>query len=194
MPPSRMPDDSLVALFVRPLNRAGIPYLVTGGVATIVYGEPRFTRDVDLILHVRPADAAALIAAWDAAAFYLPLREVVEREAARTAHGHFNIIHVATGLRADCYVAGDDPLHTWALAHPRVERVGDDAVRLAPIEYVIVRKLEYFRDGASDRHLSDIAAMVRISENLIDRDTLDSLVRQRRLEGEWRRAVRHDLP
>ena len=40
-------EPRLIALFVRPLNECGISYLVTGGVASIVYGEPRFTRDID---------------------------------------------------------------------------------------------------------------------------------------------------
>jgi hypothetical protein len=40
--PVQVPD--LIDLFVRPLDAVGIPYTVTGGVASVVYGEPRFTR------------------------------------------------------------------------------------------------------------------------------------------------------
>ena len=39
-----MTDPSLISLFVRPLNQLGIPYMVTGGVASVVYGELRFTE------------------------------------------------------------------------------------------------------------------------------------------------------
>ena len=42
-----MSDPSLIALFVRPLLRLRIPNLITGGVASGIYGEPRFTRDID---------------------------------------------------------------------------------------------------------------------------------------------------
>lgn len=48
-----MTDASLISLFVRPLNRLRIPYLVTGGVASVVYGEPRLTRDIDLVIQLR---------------------------------------------------------------------------------------------------------------------------------------------
>jgi hypothetical protein len=40
---------SLVGLFVAPLNRSGIEYMVTGGLASVVYGHPRLTLDVDLV-------------------------------------------------------------------------------------------------------------------------------------------------
>jgi hypothetical protein len=38
-----MPEVELFLLFVRPLQRAGIRYIVTGSVAAIFYGEPRLT-------------------------------------------------------------------------------------------------------------------------------------------------------
>lgn len=34
-----------------------MPYMVTGAVATAVYGEPRLTRDIDLVIALRSADA-----------------------------------------------------------------------------------------------------------------------------------------
>jgi hypothetical protein len=43
-------EPGLITLFVAPLHRAGIPYVVTGGVASVIYGEPRLTRDIDLVL------------------------------------------------------------------------------------------------------------------------------------------------
>jgi hypothetical protein len=38
----QVPD--LVELFVRPLERFGLPYMVTGGVATVLYGEALMSR------------------------------------------------------------------------------------------------------------------------------------------------------
>ncbi len=53
---SSMPEPELFLLFVRPLNRAGIRYVVTGSVAAIFYGEPRLTHDVDFVVFLRHAD------------------------------------------------------------------------------------------------------------------------------------------
>jgi hypothetical protein len=73
-----MTDPSLIALFVRPLNQLRIPYLITGGVASVIYGEPRFTRDIDLVLQLQPRDARRFHQAWPAADFYVPPVEVLE--------------------------------------------------------------------------------------------------------------------
>ena len=50
----------LVELFVLPLERAGIPYVGTGSLAAMAYGEPRLTNDIDLILDLRPDAVASL--------------------------------------------------------------------------------------------------------------------------------------
>ena len=56
---------------------------------------------------------------------------------------------------------------------------------VAPIEYVILRKLEYYRMAASDRHLVDIAAMRRISGATIDHRALGEWIERLGLEREW---------
>lgn len=189
-----MQEDSpgLIVLFVRPLNALGVPYLVTGGLASIVYGEPRLTRDIDLIIQLRGADAARIPGAWPAESFYVPPLEVLEEESRRARHGHFNILHHQTGLRADIYVAGDDEFAHWAMERPRVERVGPDLIRLAPIEYVIVMKLYYFKQGGSARHLEDIEGMLRVQGATVDVSSLEAWAERLGLDEEWKR-VSHGL-
>jgi len=59
---------------------------------------------------------------------------------------------------------------------------------LAPPEYVIVRKLEYFRDGGSDKHLRDIRGMLNISNEQIDRAALDEWIKLQGVEQEWKKV------
>ena len=56
---------------------------------------------------------------------------------------------------------------------------------MAPPEYVITRKLEFYREGGSAKHLRDIRSMLAISSELIDRVTLEDWVRRRGLQVEW---------
>lgn len=60
---------------------------------------------------------------------------------------------------------------------------------VAPPEYVIVRKPEYFRAGGSEKHLRDIRAMLAVSSELRDRLALKTWLRRRGLENEWRRIL-----
>ena len=75
-----MNDPSLISLFVRPLNLLRIPYMVTGGVASVVYGEPRFTRDIDLVIRLQARDSTRFTSAWSATDFYVPPVEVIQEE------------------------------------------------------------------------------------------------------------------
>ena len=164
-----MTEPDLIGLFVAPLESLGLDYMITGGVASVVYGEPRFTRDVDLILALREADAGGFLDAFSPDDFYRPPLEALTEEIRRPRHGHFNIIHRDTALRADVYLPGDDPLHAWAFERRvRIPLEDDAAIWLAPPEYVLVRKLQYYEESGSDRHLRDISAMLEISGEKID--------------------------
>jgi hypothetical protein len=162
--------------------------MVTGGVASVVYGEPRFTRDIDLVVALHPRDALRFGATWPAADFYVPPVEVIEEESRRPAHRHFNVSHHETTMRADVYLPGDDPLNAWALAHTVMRQVDGDEVTMAPIEAVILSKLRYFKTGKSDRHLRDIHRMLAVSGDLVNHSELDRWVSRLGIEHAWQAA------
>ncbi len=183
-----MPEPELFLLFVRPLNRAGIRYIVSGSVAAIFYGEPRLTHDVDFVLFLSDSDIRRLVEVFPAADFYLPRVETIAAEARREQRGHFNIIHLGTGFKADCYLTGRDELHAWAFRLKRPVQFEGETLMLAPPEYVIVRKLEYYREGGSDKHLRDIRSMLAVSRRQLDRPSLEEWIERRGLLTEWRLA------
>lgn len=177
--------DDLFALFTARLDAAGIESMVTGSVAAMVYGEPRLTNGIDLIVVLDVAAVAALVAAFPLDEFYCAPAEVIRVEVLRGHRGHFNIIHHATGFKADVYIAGRDPLHRWALQHTQTLALGDTTLRVAPPEYVIVRKLEYFREGHSAKHVGDIQRMLEHLGTRLDGARLDEMIAQRGLSPTW---------
>ena len=143
-----MPEDSdLFLIFIRPLNRLGVAYMVTGSAASMAYGVPRVTLDIDMVLELTTAQTGLLSNAFPPEAFYCPPREVIGIETERPSCGHFNVIHMEMGFKADFYPMGADPLHRWGMARRRRVEMFSEPVMLAPPEYVIVRKLEYFKEG-----------------------------------------------
>jgi hypothetical protein len=181
-----MPEANLFLMFTQRLNALGVPYMVSGSVAVIIYGEPRLTHDVDLIVVLDWERIARLIEAFTPAEFYCPPIEVIAVEAAREQRGHFNIIHQETGFKADVYLSGRDPLHGWGLARARRLEVEGQVVMVAPPEYVIVRKLEYYREGGSEKHLRDIRSMLDTSPDAIDITELEMQISARGLQDVWR--------
>ena len=183
-----MPEPDLIELFARPLNALGLRYFISGSVAAMLYGEPRVTHDIDFVVFLRAEDALQLAGVFPNPAFYVPPMEVLNSEMDRDQRGHFNILHMASGLKADFYLAKRDELHAWAFRHLRRYSIGEVAVALAPPEYVILRKLEYFREGGSEKHLRDIRAMLAISGGQLDRPALDDWIARRGLGTQWQRV------
>jgi hypothetical protein len=155
-----MPAPSPLAPFILPLERLALPYCITGSVAASVYGEPRLTADIDVVLLLKLENIAALRIAFADTAYYVPPDETLRLELARSSRGMFNLIHHASQFKADVYLAASDPLQAWALKHRRRISLEGDGAWIAPPEYVIVRKLEYLREGGSDKHVRDIRFML----------------------------------
>lgn len=183
-----MPEPDLIELFAQPLNLAGIRYLISGSVAAMLYGEPRLTHDIDLVIFLRTDDAHRLAAIFPAPQFYVPPASVILQEVARESRGNFNIIHADSGLKADFYTAGREDLHAYAFRNARKYAADETTISLAPPEYVIVRKLEYYREGGSEKHLRDIRAMLAVSGELLDRAALQEWIGRLNLNAEWARC------
>lgn len=115
-----------------------------------------------------------------------PPAEVIAVELARNLRAHFNLIHFDSGYKADFYPAGGDPLHRWAMSRRRRLPHGASQIQVAPPEYVILRKLEYFREGGSSKHRTDIQTMLAVSGREIDHAALDEWVGRLGLESVWR--------
>ncbi len=181
-----MPDPDLLTLFVRPLEQLGIRYMVSGSVAAMLFGEPRMTHDVALVAFLDEEAIAGLGTAFTPPEFYLPPHEIMMLEARRESRGRFNVIHVPSGLKADVYPANRDPLHAWAIARTLRIPVDPLTVSVAPPEYVILRKLEYYREGGSEKHVRDIRAMLALSLVPLDRAALDDWLGRLGLQAPWR--------
>jgi hypothetical protein len=183
-----MPEPDLIELFVRPLESLQFRYVISGSVAAMLYGEPRLTNDIDFVVFLRSTDISRLRDAYPSPDFYLPPENIILTEVTRRDKGQFNVVHPASGLKADFYTTGRDELDAWAFRNMREYPFEKIVVRLAPPEYVILRKLEYYREGGSEKHLRDIRAMLAVSGEMINHAQLNDWIEQRHLQAEWQKA------
>ena len=173
-------------IFPERLEQAEIPYMATGSVASVVYGEPRMTYDIDLVVRLHEKSTAQLSGVFGTDEFYLPPIEVIRQEANRETRGHFNIINFKTGAKADIYLIGNDPLHLWAFKYRRQYELSGIKLWVAPLVYVIIRKLQFYEEGGSEKHIRDIKSMLRILGEEIDGETLKDKLEEHRLTEVWR--------
>jgi hypothetical protein len=188
-----MPETvELIDLFVLPLAESSVPYMVTGSVASIVFGEMRFTRDIDVVLFVQRLQLAKVIGAFPENAYYCPPLEAIH-DSMDAGRGMFNVLHPASGLKADFFVADGDELYSWAFAHRRIVQGFSRPLFFAPPEYVILSKLRFFADGHSDKHIRDIEGMLAVLGKNLDRAFLENTIAKRGLEDTWK-LVNQTLP
>ncbi len=181
-----MAQSNVISVFAEPLERLGVPYMIVGAVGAMAYGEMRFTMDIDVVVELRAEDSRKVIDAFSATEFYVPPLDVIIVESARRERGHFNLIHFATGLKADVYLVANDALNKLAMRNRRRLAVGGQKLWFSPPEHIILRKLEFHREGGSEKHLRDIYAMLRLSE--IDRDFVEHHVARLGLGESWAAA------
>lgn len=182
-----MAEDMFAAFaeVTRKLESAGIPYMVVGSVAAMLYGEPRLTKDIDLVIDLLPGSAQRLVELFSPDEFYCPPVEAVSAELAE--RGQFNLIHRAIGVKIDLIIRKDTEHARTEFARRRKEPLWEDCdAFMASPEDVIIKKLEYFREGGSEKHLRDIRGILVQCE--LDSSYLQHWVAQLHLEREWARV------
>ena len=181
-----MPEDNPLAIFAPGLNALGMPWMAVGSIASSAYGERRSTLDVDVVAVVGKQHAARFLSVFLETDFYCPPAEVIEIESARPEHGHFNLIHHHSIYKADIYIATGSEFERWAFKNRRSLAAGETPVWLAPPEFVILHKLEFFREGGGEKHLRDIRGMLAVTE--MDLSLLEKEIAARNLTDVWRKC------
>lgn len=174
--------ESFLRRVVAILDETGVPYMLTGSLASAYYGEPRATRDIDVVIAVSEEEIDALVRRLDAEGFY------VSPEAAREAlrrRSQFNAIDPESGWKVDWIVRRDRPFSRREFERRRkVEALGLELPMVTP-EDLIVAKLEWAGMGGSEIHLRDaLAILVQRGEEL-DRGHIERWVRDLELGERW---------
>jgi hypothetical protein len=161
-----MTQAELIRHLVEVLETLAAEYMIGGSQASMYYGEPRLTRDVDVVVALGLDELPALLRGFPRDQFYVD--EGAAREAVATS-GQFNIIHPGSGLKIDVYVNPDTEYDRARLARrQRLPLVpGVDAYFARP-EDIVLYKLLYYRQVESGMHLRDIIGILRVSGPELD--------------------------
>lgn len=175
-----MTQDEVARQVLVEVERLGIPYLVVGSYASNVWGHPRATHDLDLVVELSEEHAAKLASALGSD-YYVD--EEGAREAARL-RDMFNIIHIPTGTKVDFWVRPDTDYERARWNRRVALRIWDRPIPIATAEDTILAKLVWYRKGGEVSNLQqrDAQGVWEVQAERLDRAYLDRWARELDIE------------
>lgn len=151
------------------LESGGIPYMITGSVASGHYGHPRMTRDIDIVVEVTPADAPRLasVLGEEFGADADLIRAAIVRQQL------FNLIHREAIVKVDFVVRKNTEYRREEFRRRRMVEVDGQRLWMVTPEDLILSKLVWAKDSRSDMQMRDIRAMLALQRASLDRPHLD---------------------
>jgi hypothetical protein len=169
------------------LDRTGIAYMLSGSFASAYYGTPRSTQDIDVVIAATPQQLRAFIQSLPGDKYYADL------DAALDAHKRqslFNVIDLATGWKIDLIIRKSRAFSQEEFSRRQLMKSKDAAFFVASAEDVVISKLEWSKLAQSQRQIEDVAAILRVRGELLDRPYLEKWIRELALTQEWNDAQR----
>ena len=156
------PDTQFLARVVKLLDQAGISYMVVGSTVSNIYGHPRTTNDVDLIIAGSAEQIERLIQSLGE--IYTNVRSGKQAVAERM----FNLIDFATGMKADLIPLTNDAYQQAEFARRTLADINGIEAWVMTAEDAVLSKLQWCKIGESERQYRDAFNIVATQAGTLD--------------------------
>ncbi len=182
-----MSTHDLVGRLVRALGQAGIPYMFTGSFASSFHGTPRASNDFDLVMAPTAEQLRKLKAMLPESEFYFDLDDALD---ALKRIRQFNIIDLGSGWKIDFIIRKLRPFSLNEFSRRFEIHFEGLPIFMASAEDVILSKLEWAKQSASERQIEDVAGILRIRTNELDRTYIERWIKDLDVEAQWDQALK----
>ena len=160
-----MTERELLIDCLQRLNRAGVAYMLTGSMASNHWGIPRTTRDLDFVVQLSAAAVAILVEAFGSD---YELDKQMVRSAFQPPY-QFNAIDRRSALKIDFWLLRGDPFERTMFSRRLKTTLFGETAWIAAAEEIILHKLFGDKISPSDRQLRDVAGVVAVENEALDR-------------------------
>jgi hypothetical protein len=130
--------------------------MMTGSMAMAIYSVPRMTRDVDLVVEIKPVDVDKIVDLFSEDCY-------IDRDSVRQAvdaHSMFNIIHNQWVVKADFIIRKDEEYRREEFARRQKVVIGDMTISVVSAEDLILSKLVWGKKSQSELQFLDVRQIV----------------------------------
>lgn len=168
------------------LNKAHVPYMLTGSYASSVHGSPRASQDIDVVIAPTRLQLLELLKLLPDTDYYSSKEAALD---AFAREGQFNVIDFATSWKVDFIIRKSREFSRTEFERRRLLEVDGLAIYVASPEDVLVAKLEWAKLGASSRQIEDAAGIVRLQGEQLDTAYVQRWIDALGLQVQWAEAL-----
>lgn len=172
-----MEYERLLIKIVKILENLNIKYFITGGFAVSVWGRPRATFDIDIVVKIIEPQVKSLTEALRRISKAGYIDENMAKEAIKLK-GEFNFIEPSSGLKVDFWIAKEDKRNLLEFERRRAQDINGQKVYFISPEDLILSKLQWYQETQSSRHLEDAESVLKISGKQLDIEYLKQQAEQ----------------
>ncbi|MFZ0861828.1 MAG: hypothetical protein WAN18_14170 [Candidatus Sulfotelmatobacter sp.] len=169
------------------LHQAGIAYMLTGSFASAHYGAPRSTQDIDLVIEATAEQLRTFVQSLPSNQYYADLDAALESHRRESL---FNVIDLTTGWKIDLIFRKSRRFSQEEFGRRRLVHLQGLPLFVASAEDVILAKLEWARLSKSERQIEDVAAILNLRWEALERSYLERWISELGLKEQWRVARR----
>ncbi len=186
-----MSAGELLQRIIPLLDAANIQHMIAGSFASTFHGEPRTTQDIDIVIDGSKVAVEAFVSSLDTDGYYCDLSAALD---AHSHRGQFNLVDMATGWKIDFIIRKNRPFSAKEFERRTRANLLGCAVCVATAEDTIIAKLDWAKVSMSERQLRDVASILAVSGETLDREYMDTWIQDLALTSLWEEAVKLQTP
>jgi hypothetical protein len=178
-------QQELLKTVIQALDRAEIPYMITGSIVSSLQGEPRATHDIDIIVSIRKTRARVFVKAFPSPDFYVEEESILD---AIDRRHMFSLLDVKEGGKVDFWILTDEPFDRSRFARRYPEEFMGLKMQVSRPEDTILVKLRWANlSGGSEKQFTDALRVYEVQYEKLDLDYLESWAKKLDIELLWNR-------
>jgi len=165
------------------LENARISFMLTGSLAMSFFAQPRYTRDIDIVIELNLSDVSKFEALFSRD-YYVPVEAI---RSSISLGSMFNLIHNEKIVKVDFIIRKSAQYRQHEFQRRTLQTLGDVTTWVVSKEDLILSKLQWAKESGSEYQMRDVRNLVVTG---CDRDYIDQWVVELDVSDLWQELKR----